>query len=155
MTFSSNAFVGLLALASCVTTASAVCPSNTTIAIGTPAANTATGLTQCTTKPPPPPTLSLTTTHPRIMADKEAPDKIYDNSCNTVQTLQIDTTIGVCDNRYFYCAFGTKNIEEYDDPTTGLSYLCSADATSESCSGDTVTYCVSSPPSSDDAVPGA
>lgn len=41
------------------------------------------------------------------------------------------------------CAFGTTNIEEYDDPVTGKSYTCTADTTAEKCGSDTVTSCVS------------
>lgn len=41
------------------------------------------------------------------------------------------------------CAFGTKTIQEYDDPTTGRSYICTADTTTESCGTDAVTFCVS------------
>lgn len=41
------------------------------------------------------------------------------------------------------CQFATTDIEEYDDPVTGWSYTCTADATSETCGGDTITRCVS------------
>ncbi|KAI3399350.1 hypothetical protein diail_7305, partial [Diaporthe ilicicola] len=66
---------------------------------------------------------------------------VYDNSCNTKQSLQVNTANGACISQYFLCAVGTKSIELYDDPTSGLSYVCSADTTSESCGSDVITYC--------------
>lgn len=81
---------------------------------------------------------------PFLITLTRATDKIYDSSCKNLQTLQINTANGVCDSRYFLCSFGTKNIGEYDDPTTGWSYTCTADTTSENCAGDALTYCVSS-----------
>ncbi|KAL1858232.1 hypothetical protein Daus18300_009978 [Diaporthe australafricana] len=66
---------------------------------------------------------------------------VYDGSCKTTQSLQINTAAGVCISQYFLCAVGTKNIEVYDDPTTGISYVCQADTTSESCGSDVVSLC--------------
>ncbi|KAK2602065.1 hypothetical protein N8I77_008632 [Diaporthe amygdali] len=66
---------------------------------------------------------------------------VYDGSCKTVQSLQISTSIGPCISEYFLCAVGTKTIELYDDPTTGISYVCSADTTSESCGSDVISLC--------------
>ncbi|ROW06886.1 hypothetical protein VMCG_04034 [Cytospora schulzeri] len=67
--------------------------------------------------------------------------EIYDTSCNVVQDLQIATSTGACDSRYFQCTSGTKTIGGYDDPTTGQSYICTADTTSEACGTDTVSFC--------------
>lgn len=134
MPFATHTLLGLLAVLGGSNVANAVC-TGLSLGIGTPVASTATGLTQCT----------YTLLHWRRhgLADTKILDKIYDTSCNTLQTLSISTTIGVCDTRYFLCNFGTTTIRAYDDPTSGISYLCSADATSESCSSDTLTYCVS------------
>ncbi|KAH8771870.1 hypothetical protein F5883DRAFT_550704 [Diaporthe sp. PMI_573] len=66
---------------------------------------------------------------------------IYDGSCKTLQSLQVNTAIGACDSQYFLCALGTKNIEVYDDPTSGISYVCSADTGSETCGSDAVSLC--------------
>lgn len=71
---------------------------------------------------------------------------MYDGSCKTVQNLQVNTAIGACISEYFLCAVGTKTIEGYDDPTTGISYVCKADTSSESCGSDAVSLCVSAPP---------
>ncbi|KAF3766360.1 hypothetical protein M406DRAFT_68707 [Cryphonectria parasitica EP155] len=68
-------------------------------------------------------------------------DNIYDASCNTLHTLSVLDTPGICDSQYFLCAVGTKSIEEYDDPTTGVSYTCAADTTAETCGSDTISYC--------------
>ncbi|KAI7781564.1 hypothetical protein LA080_014597 [Diaporthe eres] len=68
---------------------------------------------------------------------------VYDTTCKTVQNLQISTSIGPCISEYFLCAVGTKTIEGYDDPTTGISYNCQADTTSESCGSDVVSLCCS------------
>lgn len=71
------------------------------------------------------------------------PDTIYDTSCTVKNTNVFATVAGVCDNAEFLCTPATKNIAEYDDPTSGLAYTCTADATVESCSSDKITYCVS------------
>ncbi|POS68494.1 hypothetical protein DHEL01_v213112 [Diaporthe helianthi] len=68
---------------------------------------------------------------------------IYDGSCKTLQSLQVNNANGVCDSQYFLCALATKNIEAYDDPTSGVSYVCTADTSSETCAGDAVSLCVS------------
>lgn len=138
MNYSAYFFAGLLAVLGGSNVANAVC-SGSVVAVGTPAANAATGLTQCTHAFVP------TAVHPpRSLArtDKVA-DNVYDSTCKTVQTLQISTVPGICDSRYFLCFPGTTTIREYDDPTSGVSYLCTPDATSESCGSDKVSYCVS------------
>ncbi|CAN8101115.1 unnamed protein product [Discula destructiva] len=113
-TISSSLLPSLLAIFGGSALASAVCAGGQ-FAIGTGKANAASGLT----------------TYNIFTAD----------SCAVSQTVSI-TTSSPCDSRYFYCQFGTTIFEEYDDPTTGISYLCSAGATAgESCAGDAVTYC--------------
>lgn len=71
-------------------------------------------------------------------------DKVYTaTTCAVSQTLSI-TTSTPCDNKYFYCQPGTTTYIEYDDPTTGKSYLNKADPTAgEKCGTDAITYCVS------------
>jgi hypothetical protein len=76
------------------------------------------------------------------LADRTT-DGIYDTSCNHIQSLQIATNPGPCVSRYFLCNRNTTIIGGYDDPTTGLAYICTADTTAEACGDDTVSLCVS------------
>lgn len=138
--------------------AHAVC-TGSNLAIGTPAV-LGTGNTQCKTPVPcanstlpecaPLRMLVLFVAFsPLVGSSQQSPpltlfsDNVYDGSCKTTQSLQINTAIGPCISEYFLCALGTKNIEGYDDPTTGISYNCQADTTSESCGSDVVSLCVS------------
>ncbi|KAJ4397456.1 hypothetical protein N0V93_001684 [Gnomoniopsis smithogilvyi] len=91
----------------------AVCPSGNTIAIGT-ATTPTTGVSQW---------------------------NIYDTACNLKYTYQQSTAISVCDSSVFYCAFGTTNIDQYDDPVTGWAYNCTLDSTVETCGSDTILSC--------------
>ncbi|PSR93675.1 hypothetical protein BD289DRAFT_451718 [Coniella lustricola] len=66
---------------------------------------------------------------------------IFDTSCNSLATYSVADTPGLCDSQYFYCTTGTKQIGEYNDPTTGWSYTCTVDS-GEVCGSSTVSYCV-------------
>ncbi|ROW00596.1 hypothetical protein VSDG_03368 [Cytospora chrysosperma] len=74
-------------------------------------------------------------------ADVLTTDGIYDTSCNQIQSLQIATDPGPCVSRYFLCNRNTTIVGGYDDPTTGLAYICTADTTAEACGDDTVSLC--------------
>ncbi|KAJ4394130.1 hypothetical protein N0V93_003347 [Gnomoniopsis smithogilvyi] len=111
MQFSTTLLPSLLAVLGGSNLASAVCTGNQ-FAIGTPSANAASGISTYT---------------------------IYNaGTCAVSQTAPVTN---VCISQYFLCALGTTNIEEYDDPVTGLSYTCSADTTAEKCGSDTITFC--------------
>lgn len=71
--------------------------------------------------------------------------KIYKTNCAVYDTYAQSSNISVCDTSRFYCEFGTKNFQQYDDPVTGWAHNCSADAVTENCAGDPIVRCVSLP----------
>lgn len=148
MQFSSTTLVtSLLAVLGSSSLASAVCTGDQ-FAIGTPSANAATGLTTCMYR-----TGTLIFMNSvwvvigpfQIINKGHHADTIYTaGTCAVSHTLAVSTTNPtVCDSQYFACAVGTTNIDEYDDPVTGTSYICAADTLAEKCGSDTITYCVS------------
>lgn len=74
-----------------------------------------------------------------------ASGNVYDTSCNVYTTYSQPSTVSVCDSSDFYCTFGTTEIDQFDDPTTGWAYNCTADAVEESCAGNLIIDCVSFP----------
>lgn len=143
MQFSAPSFVTLAVLA-LSSGAAAVC-SGSSIAIGSIATATTSGYSQCQSLLS---TLTHLSTHHAFflcssLTVPATTDTIYNTGCTVKTTNVFLTAAGVCDNQDFLCTPGTKTIAEYDDPTSGWAYTCKADTTSETCSSDTITYCVS------------
>lgn len=69
--------------------------------------------------------------------------KIYDTSCNVVNTYTQSSAVTVCDSQVFLCNFGTATIGQYDDPKTGWAYNATADPVVERCGTDIIIDCVS------------
>lgn len=74
-------------------------------------------------------------------------DKIYERDCTLSQDLQLNSTTGHCDSRYFVCRPLTTEIYAYDDPVTGWAYACVDNPEgSETCGqDDEVNLCVGHP----------
>lgn len=139
MQFSTRSLAGLIAIFQSASLVGAVC-SNGAVAIGSP--STSGTSTRCMISPPSlPPVFQYQDTDQVFQSS----DTIYGGSCNTVQTLTVTTPPGICDSQYFMCSPGTTSISQFDDPKTGRAYACSADAVSETCGSDKVTFCVSLP----------
>ncbi|KAG8157170.1 hypothetical protein KVR01_012878 [Diaporthe batatas] len=98
----------------------------------------------------------LGVTEPRDLGGEMAQYKIYGSGCILSQDLQLNSTTGHCDSRYFVCRPLTKEIYAYDDPVTGLAYACVDNPEgSETCGeGDEVNLCcnLGYPPDSDEPI---
>ncbi|POS71564.1 hypothetical protein DHEL01_v210045 [Diaporthe helianthi] len=98
----------------------------------------------------------LGVTEPRDLGGEMAQYKIYEDDCALSQDLQLNSTTGHCDSRYFVCRPLTTEIYAYDDPVTGLAYACVDNPVgTETCGADDeVNLCcnLGYPPSSDEPI---